>query len=178
VRHNSKSKKVLNLFSYTGGLSVNAALGQASEVTTVDVSNKFLNWSRENFKLNSLNPEKYEFFCQDSILFLKGAVKRNRKWDLIICDPPSFGRSKDGVWKLEQNISELAVLLMSCLSLKGRILFTCNLEKLSRSDLLKLFCKNLKKYDYSTERVPMMNLDFEETDDLKNLMKGFFIIQN
>ena len=177
VRQNSNSKKVLNLFAYTGGLSVNAAVGEASEVTTVDVSKKFLDWSRENFKLNSLDPEKYEFFAQDSILFLKGSVKRNRKWDLIICDPPSFGRSKDGVWKLEQNISELAELMMACLNPKGRILFTCNLEKRSRNDILNLFCKKLQKFEYAVERIPMLSLDYEETDDLKNLMKGFFIIK-
>lgn len=174
-RSEAKEKKVLNLFSYTSGFSVNAALGQAENVTTVDVSKKFLDWSRENFKLNGLNTEKYEFFAQDTLLFLKGSVKRNRRWDLIVCDPPSFGRSKDSVWKLEQNLPELAELLWNCLNKKGQILFTCNLEKRTKDEVVQLFTKKLKGQHYSIQPMPQMSLDYECTDELKNLMKGFIL---
>lgn len=175
VKNNSTQKKVLNLFAYTSGFSVNAAIGNASEVTTVDVSSKFLNWSKENFILNKLDPQKFEFYAQDCLLFLKGALKRNRKWDLIICDPPSFGRSKDSVWKLERDLPELAQLLVSCLNPGGTVLFTCNLEKKTRSEIVKLFERGVQrmKNKYEIQRLPMMSLDYELTDDLKNLLKGF-----
>jgi 23S rRNA (cytosine1962-C5)-methyltransferase len=177
VRRNSQNKKVLNLFSYTSGFSVNAALGGAEKVTTVDVSEKFLNWSRENFQLNDLNPTQHEFFCQDSVLFLKGAVKRSRKWDLIICDPPSFGRSKDSVWKIEKDLPFLAEQLLNCLEVNGEIIFTCNLEKKTRTEIIKLFCTNLKKFKYTIESLPMQSLDFEETDEFASLMKGFRLVK-
>ena len=175
VRREAQDLKVLNLFSYTSGFSVAAALGGAAAVTTVDVSKKFLDWSKENFKLNHLEAEKHEFFAQDSMLFLKGSVKRNRLWDLIVCDPPSFGRSKDSVWKLEQNLPELAKLMWDCLAKDGRILFTCNLERKNKNEIQQLFTKNLKGARYHIEKLPQLSLDIESTDDQNNLMKGFLI---
>jgi 23S rRNA (cytosine1962-C5)-methyltransferase len=130
IYNQSHEKNILNLFSYTSGFSVVSALGNAKLVTTVDVSPSFLDWSKANFKLNGLDlnstEEKYEFFCQDVMLFLKGSQKRKRKWDLIICDPPSFGRSKNSVWKIDKDLPELALLLTECLTVNGSILFTCN----------------------------------------------------
>ncbi|AGH95903.1 class I SAM-dependent methyltransferase [Pseudobdellovibrio exovorus] len=179
VKQNSSNKSVLNLFCYTSGFSVNAALGKAKQVTSVDVSAKFLNWSRENFQLNEIDPQKHEFFAQDSLVFLKGSVKRGRKWDLIICDPPSFGRSKESVWKLERDLPELASSLIQCLNKNGKILFTCNLEKKTRQDIIQLFQKGLKnKKQWNFDRLPLLSLDYELTDDRVNLMKGFFVLQS
>lgn len=175
VRRNSAGLRVLNLFSYTAGFSINAALGLAEEVTTVDVSVKFLNWARENFSLNGLDPARYEFFAQDSLVFLKGSVKRGRQWDLIICDPPSFGRSKDSIWKLESDLPVLASYLLKCLAPGGKILFTCNLEKRTRTEILDLFLQNIKKNPPRVDRLPMQSLDYEITDDRQNLMKGFLL---
>ena len=177
VRKMSESKRILNLFCYTAGFSVAAALGQASEVTSVDVSSKFLTWSKENFTANHLDTEKYEFFPQDCTVFLKGAQKRGRKWDFIICDPPTFGRSKESVWKLERNLPDLAEMIWSCLEDKGVVLFTCNYEKMNRDELLQLFLKKIISRKL-TSRLPQLSLDFEHTDDLKNLMKGFLLTKN
>lgn len=175
VREISENKKVLNLFSYTSGFSILSALGGAEKVTTVDVSEKFLNWSRQNFELNKIPTPDHEFFAQDSMVFLKGAVKRNRQWDLIICDPPSFGRSKDSVWKIEKDLPSLAELLLQCTARKGQILFTCNYEKKNRSELIKLFCSQIPKNSYEISDLPMQSLDFEVTDDHANLLKGFLV---
>lgn len=175
VTHESAQKKVLNLFSYTSGFSVAAAVGGATTVTTVDVSKKFIEWSKENFKLNNLDPTKYEFFAQDCLLFLKGSKKRNRLWDLIICDPPSFGRSADSVWKIEKNLAELAELIFDCLAPQGQLLFTCNYEKWNRHQLIQEFTKKLPKEKFKIQRMPFLSLDFNETDDNKNLMKGFLL---
>ncbi len=175
VTAKSLQKNVLNLFSYTSGFSVAAAVGGAAAVTTVDVSKKFLEWSKENFKLNNLDASKYEFFAQDCLLFLKGSKKRNRLWDLIICDPPSFGRSEDSVWKIEKNLPELAQLIFDCLSSKGELLFTCNYEKWNRDQLIKEFTKKLPNDKFKIDRLPLLSLDFNETDDMTNLMKGFLL---
>ncbi|MCC2679199.1 MAG: methyltransferase, partial [Pseudobdellovibrio sp.] len=175
VRQMAQGKKVLNLFSYTSGFSVQSALGGAEKVTTVDVSEKFLNWSRENFKLNNIKDSSHEFFAQDCMVFLKGSVKRNRTWDLIICDPPSFGRSKDSVWKIEKDLPALAELLLQCLSKGGSVLFTCNYEKKNRTEVIKLFCSKLQKNKFEISDLPMQSLDYEVTDEHANLLKGFLV---
>ena len=176
VQKNAAGKKILNLFSYTSLFSVYAALGKAEQVTTVDVSANFLNWSRENFKLNHLEAEKYEFFSQDSLLFLKGSIKRGRKWDLIICDPPSFGRSKDSVWKIEKDLPELASLLMECLAPSGKILFTCNYEEWNMTELKSKFSSKLKKKP-QFQALPAPGFDFDLPDDFSNLTKGFIVLK-
>lgn len=178
VQQHAMNKTVLNLFSYTAGFSINAALGGAKEVCSVDESAKFLDWGKENFLLNHLDPARYEFFEQDCIVFLKTALKNDRKWDLIICDPPSLGRSKDSIWRLESDLPMLAKNMFDCLNPGGQILFTCNLESYSRSDIMDLFLKNLKKAKPETSRLPMQSLDYELTDDLNNSMKGFLITRN
>ncbi len=175
VGKESFAKTVLNLFSYTAGFSVAAAAGSAKSVTTVDVSKKFLEWSKENFILNNIDPANFEFFAQDCLLFLKGARKRDRTWDLIICDPPSFGRSEDSVWRIEKNLPELAALIYACLSSKGQLLFTCNYEKWTRDQLIQEFAKKLPKNKFKIEHLPLLSLDFNETDDKTNLMKGFLL---
>ncbi len=175
VFENSKSKNVLNLFSYTSGFSVNAVLGHATSVTTVDASSNFLNWSKENFKLNGLEPEKYDFFAQDSLLFLAGAQKRERQWDLIICDPPSFGRTKTTVWKIEKDLPELILKMWSCLSPQGQILFTCNYEKWTLKDLETVFRKTLENQKFKIEKLPEPSVDFKLEGSEQNLMKGFFL---
>jgi 23S rRNA (cytosine1962-C5)-methyltransferase len=175
VADSSHEKAVLNLFSYTSGFSVVAGLAHANKVTSVDASKKFLEWSKENFRLNHLSPEESEFFAQDCLVFLNGSKKRNRKWDLIICDPPSFGRSQDAVWKIERNIFELSELLWACLEKGGKILFTCNFEKWNRKELIQNFTKKLPHGSFLVERMPLFSLDFGETDEIKSLMKGFII---
>jgi 23S rRNA (cytosine1962-C5)-methyltransferase len=175
VQQNSENKKVLNLFSYTSGFSVAAALGQATQVTTVDASPSFLEWSKENFKLNDLNIEAHEFFGQDTLLFLAGSLKRNRKWDLVVCDPPSFGRTKTTVWKIEKDLPELASAMWKCLNVNGTMLFTCNYEKWNLDETIKNFTLKLKKDAYKIEALPAPGFDLELPDAFANLTKGFII---
>jgi 23S rRNA (cytosine1962-C5)-methyltransferase len=175
VYQNSENKKVLNLFSYTSGFSVAAAAGGATQVTTVDASPSFLEWSKDNFKLNDLNPEIHEFFAQDTLLFLSGSLKRSRKWDLIICDPPSFGRTKTTVWKIEKDLPELASAMWKCLHVNGTILFTCNYEKWNLDDVIKSFTSKLKKEAFKIEALPAPGFDLELPDVFANLTKGFIL---
>jgi 23S rRNA (cytosine1962-C5)-methyltransferase len=158
VLENSKGLKVLNLFAYTCGFSVAAALGDAEQVTSVDVSREFLDWGQENFALNELDPQKFEFFKQDSILFLKGSIKRRRQFDLVICDPPSFGRNKDSIFSLEKNLEDLLDLCLQAMSPHATLLFSCNLEKWNLSDLTKRIAKHGK---FKSVKAPEPVWDFE-----------------
>lgn len=178
VVQNSKNKNVLNLFSYTSLFSVAAGLGQAHKVTTVDASSSFLNWSKENFILNNLDPALHEFFVQDCLLFLNGSIKRNRKWDLIICDPPSFGRTKTTVWKIEKNLPDLVQALWACLAHKGTLLFTCNYENWDLDQLKDVFKRTLKGQKFKIENLPPNTMDFGFYDEKKNPTKGFFLVKD
>ncbi|MES2802042.1 MAG: class I SAM-dependent methyltransferase [Bdellovibrionota bacterium] len=178
ILENSKGKAVLNLFSYTSIFSVAAAVGGAKQITTVDASRAFLDWSKDNFKLNDLDTEKHEFFAQDSLLFLEGSLKRKRKWDIIICDPPSFGRTKTTTWKLDKDFAQLAKLMWECLNGKGLLLFTCNYEKWTLNDIQKQFEKALPKGQFKFQQLPTPDLDFEFPDAFNNLLKGIIVRKN
>lgn len=179
VRGHARGKKVLNLFAYTGGFSVNAALGGAAEVCTVDVSAKFNEWTARNFALNGLDPEdskRYEFWAQDCLLFLKGAMKRKRQWDLIVCDPPSFGRSKEGVFQIQKNLRELLQMCFECLSRGGRLLLSTNYEQWDLEDLRKQVMAARTVQNLSIEPTPRAGLDFERPGR-PALMKSLFILK-
>jgi 23S rRNA (cytosine1962-C5)-methyltransferase len=93
VREQSKGKKVLNLFAYTGSFSVYAASGGAEEVVTVDLSKTYLGWAQRNMELNGFSdPEKYKFIHADVKQYLKDLSPN--QFDLVVMDPPTFSNSQ------------------------------------------------------------------------------------
>lgn len=95
VRAHAHARRVLNLFSYTGAFSLYAALGGASQVTSVDQAQPAMLAARENFSINRLDPEEHEFVVGDVFEVLEKVRVKGRKFDLVISDPPSFASSKD-----------------------------------------------------------------------------------
>lgn len=163
VKNNSREKRVLNLFAYTCGFSVAAATGGAKEVVSVDVSRNFIEWGKHNFSLNDLNPEKFEFWVADTFDYLKGAIKRGKSFDLIICDPPSFGRSKRGVFKINQDIESLVAMSFQLLVPGGKLLLCSNYEDWTANDLYLAAVHGLPKNSFSRGPHPLPGLDFLET---------------
>lgn len=171
VRENSRGRSVLNLFCYSGGFSVNAALGGAREVVSVDTSKSAVAWAKENFALNALDAEKYEFWTADSRTFLHGALRRARKFDLIVCDPPSFARSKSGLFRLETEAPRLIFDMAGCLNDGGRILFSCNFEGWSRQRLTERIKIWIRGSSLTLEETPEPERDFAAAER----MKSFFL---
>lgn len=100
--------KVLNLFAYTGGATMAAAKAGADEVVHLDASKGINQWARENMELNHLEDRKIRFLVDDVMKFIRREIRRGRKYDAIIMDPPSYGRGPNGeVWKIEDSIYEL-----------------------------------------------------------------------
>ena len=93
VREQCRDLRVLNLFCYTGSFSVYAASGGAAEVTSVDLSKTYTNWAKRNMQYNKLYEADKHDFIQDDVLEWIKNVPRER-YDLIICDPPTFSNSK------------------------------------------------------------------------------------
>jgi 23S rRNA (cytosine1962-C5)-methyltransferase len=88
---------VLNLFGYTGGFSVAAALGGAKHVVTIDVDRDAITLARENFRVNGLDPADHAFASEDAFEILKRYKAQGRQFDLVVCDPPAFAKSQKAV---------------------------------------------------------------------------------
>ena len=102
-----QAKSVLNLFAYTGGATMAAALAGA-HVTHVDSSRPALMWASENTKLSGISKERIRWIQDDALKFVKREIRRGVKYDGIIMDPPRFGRGVSGeVWKMEEKLPEL-----------------------------------------------------------------------
>ncbi|MEC7183571.1 MAG: class I SAM-dependent methyltransferase [Bdellovibrionota bacterium] len=130
--HNlSSTKSFLNLFSYTSSMSVAAALGGA-KTTSVDLSNTYLNWSQDNFKLNGipLDAEQHSFVRETVPLYLKKAKDRGDSFDLIYCDPPTFSNSKkmDSSFDVQEDHTSLIDGCMSLLNEgdQNALYFSCH----------------------------------------------------
>jgi len=94
VRSLSAHKRVANLFSYTGGFSVNAALGGATQVVSVDVAVPAIDAARAHFRDNGVDPAAHGFAAVDAFEWLEDERKRGQRYDLIVTDPPSFAPSE------------------------------------------------------------------------------------
>lgn len=89
--------EALNLFSYTGGFSVAAALGGARHVVSVDVDRDAIALARENFRANGLDPADHAFASEDAFELLALYKREGRRFDLVVCDPPAFAKSQKAV---------------------------------------------------------------------------------
>ncbi len=115
----SAGKRVLNLFSYTGGFSVYAARAGASRVTSVDSAPAAIATAKHNFRLNDLDPDAHEFIVGDVFELLEKYHGEGKRFDLIIVDPPSFARSKSQLPQALKAYRRLNALAMRCLTPGG-----------------------------------------------------------
>ena len=107
ARASGREVSVLNLFGYTGAASVAAAAAGAS-VCHVDAAEGMVKWCRENAALSGLADAPVRYIADDCLKFVRREIKRGRKYDAIIMDPPTFGRGSAGeMWKLEDHLWEL-----------------------------------------------------------------------
>lgn len=103
----AKGKTVLNLFSYTGAFSVFAALGGAVKTTSVDLANRSLSKTIEQFSINEIDYKSQDIIVEDVFHYFKYALKKNLKFDLVILDPPSFARSKKYTFSAAKDYKDL-----------------------------------------------------------------------
>lgn len=116
------SATILNAFAYTCGFSVCAALA-GKRVASLDLSKNYLAWGRRNFILNGLDPDAHEFIHGDAFDWLRRLARKERRFDVIILDPPTFSRSKEsGVFQAAKDYGKLAAGALPLLR-PGGILF-------------------------------------------------------
>ncbi|SFI69147.1 23S rRNA (cytosine1962-C5)-methyltransferase [Treponema bryantii] len=148
VRDTCSKERVLNLFCYTGSFSVYSAQGNASFVESVDLSNTYLSWAKDNMKLNGFTDKKrYEFTRADCMRFLQekavnakgGKLSPEELYDLIILDPPTFSNSKATTDVLDIN-RDWPQLVKDCLNILapgGSLYFSTNSERI-KFDISKI----------------------------------------
>lgn len=112
-----KNIRVLNLFGYTGAATIAASKAGAIEVVHVDASKGMIAWAKENVLINDLKDNLIRFIEEDCSKFMQREIRRKRQYDLIIMDPPSYGRGpKNELFKFEDQINELLSLARQLLS--------------------------------------------------------------
>lgn len=155
IFNEARGKKFLNLFSYTGAVSVMAALGGATHVTSVDLSATYQDWARRNFEHNKISLKEHNFIIQSALDYLEKAVN---KFDLIFLDPPTFSNSK----KMEEDFEvekDQVVLIKNCLRLlaPGGTLYFSNNKRKFKLDPVVLEMANV--VDITPKTIP---LDFRD----------------
>ncbi len=114
IKSSNRPIKVLNLFAYTGGATVASAYAGAS-VVHVDASKGMVNWAKENAASSGLSDAPIRYIVDDCVKFVEREIRRENKYDVIIMDPPTYGRGPKGeLWRFED---ELFPLVSKCVKL-------------------------------------------------------------
>lgn len=146
IRKANRKVNVLNLFAYTGGTSI-AALMEHANVTHVDSSRGMIDWAKENVIANHLEGENIKFYIDDVKKLVKRELRRGNKYDIIIMDPPSFGRgAKNEVWQVSKDLYNLILDCSNLLS-DDALLFIVNTytEGLSKTVIENILKKTIKR---------------------------------
>lgn len=128
ARSQARGRRVLNLFAYTCGFSVAAALGGAAATTSVDLSRRALEWGKRNLEANGLPLDSHQFIAADVFDYFRRAQRQQRRFDYIIADPPTFARTKRPrrVFSVVEDLERLITESLSLLEPEGLLQLSVN----------------------------------------------------
>jgi 23S rRNA (cytosine1962-C5)-methyltransferase len=132
-----EGKRLLNLFSYTAAFSVAAAAAGARLTTSVDASPGYMEWGRENFGVNRINAKKHEFIVGDCLTVLEELARREKQYDIILMDPPSFSTTARNRFTTRGGTSDLVAAALPLLPEGGLLITSSNHQKVDLADYLK-----------------------------------------
>lgn len=162
--HINKEIKALNLFAYTGGATVACAYADCDEVVHVDASKKIVGHAQKNIEINNLQNKKVRFIIEDVIKFVLREIRRERKYDVIIMDPPVYGRGPNGeLWQIETSLKRLVEECVKLLS-DEPILFlincyTASFSHISLKNILSTSIKHRGIFESGEIGLPIENAD-------------------
>lgn len=133
VRAMAKDRSVLNLFSYTCGFGVAAAVGGAARTVNVDSSGAALDRGRRNLAIAGHDSDRHRTIRADVFEWLERAARRGERFDLICCDPPTYSTSKHGRWTSGKKWRELAAACFRVLAPHGVLMATSNDQRMSQA---------------------------------------------
>ena len=159
----NKEIKALNLFAYTGCATVACAYAGCEETVHVDASKKIVGHAKRNIELNNLENKKVRFIIEDTIQFVLREVRRERKYDIIIMDPPVYGRGPKGeLWQIDTSLTKLVKECVKLLS-DEPILFlincyTASFSHISLKNILQTNIKHKGFFESGEIGIPIENL--------------------
>lgn len=160
----ASGKRFLNLFSYTASATVHAALGGASESVSVDMSNTYLDWARDNFALNGLDSARHRVMRDDCIEWLETA---GTEFDLIFLDPPTFSNSKKmrASFDVQRDHARLIELAMARLAPGGTLVFSNNQRRFKLDEAL------IERYAVENISAQTFDPDFTRSTGLHHVFR-------
>ena len=157
----SAGKTILNLFSYTGAFSVAAAMGGAIQTTSVDVANRSLEKTREQFDVNGIDASEQKIYVMDVFDYIKYAAKKALMFDTIVLDPPSFARTKKRTFSVVKDYASLVEQLVPLTAKNGNLILSTNAANVSEKQFLEMIHKGLRSSGRSYRLVHQKKLPMD-----------------
>lgn len=163
IKKRDKEVNVLNLFGYTGGATV-ACLAAGARVCHVDAAKAMCFAAKENSALSEVDTSKARFIVDDCIKFVEKEIRRGKKYDAIIMDPPSYGRGPKGeTWKIEDGVFSLVKLTKELLSDDPCFYlinsYTTGLQPGVMKNILEIVFKNVEHKDTDADEIGIAGED-------------------
>ncbi|AXN64505.1 SAM-dependent methyltransferase [Lactococcus lactis] len=172
-------KTLLNMFSYTGAFSVAAAVGGASQTTSVDLAKRSLDKTREQFLVNGIEPDSQKIYVMDVFGYFNYAKKKNLTYDIVVLDPPSFARNGKKTFSVAKNYGELVEEAVDILEDNGTLIASTNAANVSDKKFRQMVEESLKNKGvkftiFQEEKLPA---DFQIAESFPegNYLKVLFI---
>ena len=170
-------KSLLNMFSYTAAFSVAAAMGGASQTTSVDLAKRSRELSEAHFRENNLDLSNHTFFVMDVFDYFKYAKRHGLTYDVIVLDPPSFARNKKQTFSVAKDYHKLIAQSLEILNPQGIIIASTNAANISRTKFKKEIEKGFagSKHRYLKEYGLPADFTYNKKDERSNYLKVFTI---
>ncbi|HEM6089622.1 TPA: class I SAM-dependent rRNA methyltransferase [Streptococcus suis] len=170
-------KTLLNMFSYTAAFSIAAAMGGATETTSVDLAKRSRELSKAHFKVNGVELDNHHFVVMDVFEYFKYAKRKGLHFDVVVLDPPSFARNKKQTFSVAKDYHKLISQSLEILNPNGIIIASTNAANVSvekfRQQIEKGFGSQKHRYT-TTYRLPA-DFTINKNDESSNYLKVFTI---
>ncbi len=158
----AKDKHVLDVFSYAGGFSIHALMGGAKSVTSIDISRQALEFAKRNAQINSaIDNERHQIIVSDAFEALQDLINDNKKYSLVVIDPPSFAKSKLEVKKAISQYQQLATLGQRLTARNGCLVLASCSSRIKAADFFQLTHQCLLKTERTFEIMEQTEHDFD-----------------
>ena len=175
----SQNKTVLNTFSYTGAFSVFASLGNAKKTTSVDLANRSLKKTEEQFSINNIDIKKQSIIVEDVFNYFKYAVRKKLLFDMVVLDPPSFARSKKHTFSASKDYVNLLKEAIQITNKGGVIVASTNASNFNMDKFKDFIAKAFDALNkrYKIEKIFSLPKDFRVNEKFKegNYLKVVFV---
>lgn len=137
IKEHAAGRKALNLFSYTGAISTYLAQGGAAHITSVDLSSKAHSRARKNLSLNGILEDNHDFIVGDVFALLTRFANEEKRFDLLVVDPPSFSQTKGRTFSSQKDYAELLTQVLGVAEKESYLYCISNTFKLSKDELIR-----------------------------------------